>query len=91
MLFGSKRKCAIFYLDTEPTVAMERIRKRGADIQEHENPEDLYRLKEEFDKMVEVATASGLRIFRIGTNHKSLDEVADQIQRILEERLSAPA
>jgi len=88
MLSGSKRNCSIFYLDTDPELAMERIYERGADIHEHENPRDLCTLKREFDSIVEVALKNGFRIFRISTNHKTMDEVADDIQMILETRLS---
>jgi len=88
ILFGSKRKCSIFYLDTEPETAMKRIQNRGADIHEHENPGDLYELKKKFDDMVEVARKNGFRIFRINTNKRGLDEVVDDIEIILDNELS---
>ncbi len=93
MLFGSKRNLLIFYLDTEPEIAMERIHKRaekGVDIHAHENTRDLKRLKEKFDNILEVASENGFEIFRINTNNKSLDEVANQVQTILEKKLSTP-
>lgn len=88
ILFGSQRNCSIFYLDTEPAAAMERIHKRGADVHEHENPRDLHELKKEFDNMVEVARKGGFRIFRINTNDKAVDEVVDDVEVILEKELS---
>ena len=93
-LFGAKRNFSIFYLDAKPEVAMERIHKRaekGDDIHGHENTRDLTKLKKEFDSMLEVASENGFEIFRINTNHKSLDEVAKEVQIILEEKLSKTA
>jgi adenylate kinase len=90
ILFGSKRNLSIFYLDTDPEIAMGRIQRRaekGVDIHTHENTKDLQRLKEEFDKILETASENGFEIFRINTNEKSLDEVANQVQTILEKKL----
>ena len=91
MLFGSRRNCSIFYLETEPQVAMKRIVHRGIDIHEHENPRGLSELKKEFDKMVEVARQNGFRIFRINTNDKGVDEVVRDVEGIVEEELSIVA
>ncbi len=88
ILFGSKSDFSIFYLDTEPEVAIERIHKRGIHIDSHENTKDLKRMKKEFDDIIEVASENGFEIFRINTNNKSLDEVANQVQTILEKKLS---
>jgi cytidylate kinase len=93
MLLGtkSKKNFSIFYMDTEPEVAMERIHKRaetGVDIHAHENTRDLKKLKKEFDDILEVASEKGFEIFRINTNGKSLDEVAIEVQTILEKKLS---
>lgn len=87
ILFGSKKNFSIFYLDTEPEVAMERILKRGADIHAHENIGDLTKLKKEFDNMLEVALENGFQVFKINTNDKSLIEVVDEVQIRLEKNL----
>jgi len=93
MLFGSKRNFSIFYLDTEPEVAIKRIHRRaetGVDIHSHENIRDLKTLKKEFDNMLEVASENGFEIFKINTNEKSLEEVVKEIQIILEKKLLTP-
>lgn len=84
MLFGSKKNFSIFYLDTDPEVAMQRICKRGTDVQAHENIQDLVKLKQEFDNMIEIALKEGVEIFKIKTNDKNLEEVADEVQSIIE-------
>lgn len=91
LLFGSKRNFSIFYLDTEPEVAIKRIHRRaetGVDIHPHENIVDLKTLKREFDNMLEVASENGFEIFKINTNEKSLEEVVKEIHAILEKKLS---
>jgi adenylate kinase len=93
VLFGSKRNFSIFYLDTDPEVAMKRIHKRaetGVDIHSHENIRDLKTLKKEFDSMVEVASENGFEIFKINTNERNLDEVVKEVQTLLEKKLLAP-
>lgn len=93
MLFGSRRNFSIFYLDTDPEVAMKRIHKRaetGVDIHSHENIMDLRTLKSEFDSMIEVASENGFEIFKINTNERNLDEVVREVQTLLEKKLSAP-
>jgi thymidylate kinase len=90
MLLRQGKNFSIFYMDTEPEVAMERIRKRaetGVDIDPHENTRDLKKLKKEFDDILDVASEKGFEIFRINTNGKSPDEVAMEVQRILEKKL----
>jgi len=91
MLFGSKKHCLIFYMDTDPKIAMERIRKRGGNIHAHENTKDLETLKNEFDKMVSVACELGLNIIKINTNNKSPDEITSEIQMIVERHLEGSA
>jgi len=89
MLFGSKSNFSIFYLDTEPELAMQRIKKRaetGVDIHSHENIRDLSTLKKEFDKMLGTASQSGFEVFKINTNGKSLDEVVEEVQTIVEKK-----
>jgi len=87
MLFGSKKNFSIFYLDTDPEVAMQRICERGSDVQAHENIQDLGKLKQEFDNMIEIALKHGFEIFRINTNNKNEEEVADEIQSVLKNRI----
>jgi len=86
-LFGQGKNCSIFYLDTLPEVAMGRILSRGRDIHEHENTRDLEKLKVEFDSILEIAQANDFNIVRINTNGRSLEEVSNEIQGILEEKL----
>lgn len=86
-LFGSKKKSMIFYLDTKPEIAMERIQIRGIEIHSHENLEDLEKLRMEFDKVLQVAIKGGYQIFRIDTNARTLNEVVDEVQSIIERNL----
>ena len=90
-LFGPGKDCSIFYLDTSPEVAMDRILSRGGDIHEHENTRDLKKLKVEFDSMLEVVRENGFDIVRVNTNGRTLDEVLKEIQGILEEKLNGAA
>ena len=53
MLTGTNPDDSVFYLETDPDVAMERIRRRGLHLASHENVQDLTALKEEFDRMIE--------------------------------------
>jgi hypothetical protein len=85
-LFGSGADCSIFYLDVEPETAMRRIRGRTDEVHAHENLGDLRKLKDEFDRMVQVAAHAGFGTFRIDTNVKALNEVVDEIQAIVTER-----
>jgi thymidylate kinase len=88
-LTGATPEFSVFHLDTEPEIAMERIRKRGATLARHENVNDLRALKEEFDQVIEVATELGYRIDRVNTGDRSPADVADEIETILTRRLSA--
>ena len=88
-LTGTNPAFSVFHLETEPEIAMERIRKRGATLARHENVNDLRALKEEFDRVIEVATELGYRIDRVNTGDKSPADVADEIETILTRRLSA--
>jgi thymidylate kinase len=89
-LTGAKRDFSVFHLETDPVVAMERIRRRGAALASHENVGDLRALKEEFDRVIEIATALGYRIDRIDTTDKEPSAVADEIESILASRLRPP-
>jgi hypothetical protein len=84
LFFGSKKKSIIFYLDTKSEIAMDRIRKRGNEIDPHENLEDLENLRLEFNKVLQVALDCGYEIYRIDTNKKNLNAVVDEVQLILE-------
>ena len=55
-------------------------------LQKHLN--DLRALKEEFNRVIEVATELGYRVVRVNTNDKNLSQVADEIESILTSRLS---
>ncbi len=87
-IFGSKRNALIFYLDTDPSIAMERIVSRGAAIARHENLDDLKQLKEEFDRVIETARERGFDVVTIDTNRHDLVQVVDEAQRVLEARLA---
>lgn len=87
-LTGTNPDFSVFHLETEPEIAMERIRKRGAALARHENVNDLRALKDEFDRVIEVATQLGYRIVRVNTNDKNLSQVADEIESILTSRPS---
>lgn len=86
-LFGRDKNISIFYLDTEPEIAMNRIQMRAASVHPHENTRDLTILKQEFDNMIEIALEYGFEIFRINTNGKNLEEITDEVQSIIEKKL----
>jgi thymidylate kinase len=86
-LFGFNENYTVFYLDAEPDVAMERICKRGSPLQPHENVRDLATLRNQFAEMIEIALRNGFEIIRINTNVKSLEEVTDEVQSIIEKKL----
>lgn len=88
-LTGATPDFSVFYLEVEPAVSMERIRKRGIRIAKHENVEDLRRLADEFDRVIRVAEEHGYEIVRVNTNDKSLDQVADEIEEVLASRLGS--
>jgi len=87
-LFGSKNRFIIFYLDTDPSIATERIVKRNIDIQGHENRRDLEVLKNEFENILKEAVDSGLEIVKIDTNTRNLEAVADEMEIVLRERFA---
>ena len=87
-LFGPKRNSVIFYLDTDPTIAMERIRKRNTTFDRHENIDDLRMLKTGLDGMVELALKSGVQIVKIDTNRKTQSAVCQDMERVLREKFS---
>ena len=90
-LTGASPEFSCFYLEADPEVSMERIRKRGIHIAAHENVEDLRKLKEEFDRVIDVASSCGYRVVRVNTNDKNLAQVTDEIESILSNRLSTAA
>ncbi len=55
--------------------------------QSHENIQDLGKLKQEFENINEVALKHGIEVFRINTNNKNEEEVADEIQSVLKNRI----
>ncbi len=89
-LTGTNPDFSVFHLETEPENAMARIRQRGAALAPHENVNDLRTLKEEFDRVIEVATDLGYRIDRVSTTDKEPSAVADEIESILASRLRSP-
>ena len=88
ILFWSKRNFTIIYLDTNPEVAMARIRRRGSEIDAHEKIEVLKKLKQEFDNIIGIASRNGFEVISIKTDDKNLEEVTDEIQAILGEKIS---
>jgi thymidylate kinase len=86
-LTGAAPDFSVFYLEVDPEVSMERIRKRGIHIARHENVDDLTKLAGEFDSVIAVAEAHGYDVVRVNTNDKNLDQVADEIEGILASRL----
>ena len=90
-LFGRKRNFTVFHLDTRPDVAMERIHKRAAEIHPHENPADLAKLKNEFDRIIEVARSCGFDIRTVETDDETLDQVVDCVEAIILDKMSRAA
>ncbi|MGB7946349.1 MAG: hypothetical protein WCH75_01580, partial [Candidatus Binatia bacterium] len=68
-----------------------RIDKRGTDGGRHENLTDLKRLKKEFDELVEAAGDSGVEVFKINTNDKSVNEVVAVIENLIERKMLSVA
>jgi thymidylate kinase len=87
-LFGPRKNFVIFYLDTDPTIAMERIQKRNTTFDRHENIDDLRMLKTDLDAVVEVALKSGVQIVKIDTNGKTRSSICRDMERVLRERFS---
>lgn len=85
-LFGPRRNFVIFYLDTDPTIAMDRIQKRNTTFDRHENIDDLRMLKTELDDVVEVALKSGVQVIKIDTNGKTRKSVCQDMERVLREK-----
>ena len=85
-LFGFKSDFILFYLDTDPHIAMDRIRKRNIEIQPHENCRDLESLRAEFDNILRIASDSGIEIVRINTNNKSVEEVTNEMEIVLKQK-----
>ena len=86
--FGPRNNFTIFYLETTPETAMERIRKRNNILQHHENVHDLQRLKADLDKMVSIAAAKGVAIIKIATDNRSYDEVCQEMVTVLTTKFS---
>jgi thymidylate kinase len=87
-LTGAKKNSLRVYLDVDPEIAMERINKRGTDGGRHENLADLTRLKNKFDELIELIGASGVSVCKIKTNDKTVSEVADEVERMIERKIS---
>jgi hypothetical protein len=87
-LFGPRKNFVIFYLDTDPAVAMERIRRRNTSFDRHENIDDLQALKQQLDDMVDIAVKSGIEICKIDTNNKPVETVCEDVERVLTNRFS---
>ena len=89
LLFGSTQDVVIFYLDTDPELAVERIDRRGIEIQPHENMQDLTVLRAEFEQVLSAASARGYDILRIDTGAAGPVQAADQAEASVRERLAA--
>jgi len=87
MLFGFKKNFLIFYLDTDPSIAVERIHRRDVPIQPHENCEDLEVLRNEFVDVLNAASKGGFEIVRINTDKKNLETVVGEMERVLKEKM----
>jgi thymidylate kinase len=85
-LFGPRKNSVIFYLDTDPAIAMERIRRRNTTFDRHENIDDLQALKKQLDDMVDIAVKSGMEICKIDTNNKPLETICEDVERVLTNR-----
>ena len=91
ILFGSRKSSVRVYLNVDPEIAMGRINKRGSDGGSHENLEDLTLIKAELDGLVKLAVNNGFDILTIDTNFKSLDEVAHDIELVVDRKLASVA
>jgi len=87
ILFGFKKNFLIFYLDIDPSIAMERIHRRDVPIQPHENCEDLEVLRNEFVNVLNAASKDGFEIIRINTDKKNLETLIGEMERVLQEKL----
>jgi thymidylate kinase len=74
-------------LDTDPSIAVERIHRRDVPIQPHENCEDLEVLRNEFVNVLNAASKGGFEIVRINTDKKNLETVVGEMERVLKEKL----
>jgi hypothetical protein len=49
---------------------------------------DLTQIKEEIDGLIDVALDSGFEIFKVNTNLKSIEEVACDVEQLVERKMS---
>jgi thymidylate kinase len=91
LFFGSKQNVTIVYLDADPGRCIDRINRRGEEVQKHENQRDLGKLSAEFEKMIAVAKNSGFEILRIDVNVKSAAEVTEEVELAVRRKLCALA
>jgi thymidylate kinase len=90
-LFGLGKNSVIFYLDTDPGIAMKRVQKRNTTFDRHENIRDLQALKKELDEMVNIALDNGVKVYKINTDNKSLENVCQEVEQVLKSRFSLGA
>jgi thymidylate kinase len=88
---ASKKASMRIYLDVDPEIAMERISKRGSDGGSHENLRDLTQIRSELDSLVNLAVNSGFNIMRINTNFKAVEDVAREIELMVDRKLTSSA
>ena len=88
ILFGSRKSSVRIYLDVDPKIAVERINKRGSDGGSHENLKDLTKIKAEIDGLIDLALGSGFEIFKVDTNLRNIEEVACDVEKLVELKLS---
>lgn len=87
MLFGFKRDFLVFYLDTDPSIAVERIHRRDIPIQPHENCEDLKMLRDEFVNVLNAASKGGFDIVWVNTDQKNLETVVGEVEGVVQDKL----
>jgi thymidylate kinase len=91
ILFGSRNSSVRIYLNVDPKIAMERINKRGSDGGSHENLKDLTQIKSELDGLVKLAVKDGFDILTIDTNFRSVDEIARDVELMVDRKLTSAA
>jgi thymidylate kinase len=84
LFFGSTKNTEICFLDADPSIAVERIKKRGKPIEPHETYKNLAGLRGEFYKVIEAAAQIGFPIIKVNTDCKSPEEVAGEMTLALE-------
>ena len=81
-----KQPDVVFYLDVTVEVAMERIRTRNGNTDFFETPENLLKIKRNYEKLI--LNELGFNVFCVETVEKKQSTVVQNIMQIIQEKFS---